>query len=499
MGLISYQLPKEIKKVLSNRDTFFTATGGVISRDGEYTIHTFIGNETFTVSGSTPMPIEYLIVAGGGGGGSGMGGGGGAGGVIIGSTSLSTGTFNIVIGSGGAGAPAGTSGPRGTNGNNTTGLGLTAIGGGGGASDHDSASYPAGDGGSGGGGSGGRATLGSYGGLPGAGTTGQGFAGSPSGVTWYPGGGGGAGGPGANTPATGGDGIVSAILGTSYFWGGGGGGSGYSGIGGNGGNGGGGGGAVGTTVGGSGFNSGLPGGGGSTSSQTNTPGGNAGANTGGGGGGGSHYSANNYGGNGGSGIVVIRYKTPNILGNNINPYVSLSYAVNSSLTVSYFNHERSVNIFKTSGGSSWNNNAYSLTQFTAPCTLEFNKQAAAGDNGVSYAAIGWNEDPWVGVGNNNLDYASYPYTKNSYKVLHNGNEVSVGASWSSENKFYIVYDTDGFIRHYNGQSLLYSVNYGTGKIVYVDSSFNSPDSTFGGFSNIKASRRFWNGTTYNVI
>jgi hypothetical protein len=57
-------------------------------------------------------------------------------------------------------------------------------------------------------------------------------------------------------------------------------------------------------------------------------------------------------------------------------------------------------------------------------------------------------------------------------------------------------NTDGFIRHYNGSTLLYSVNYGTGNTVYVDSSFYSPNGTYGGFSNIKVATKAWNGTSY---
>jgi fibronectin-binding autotransporter adhesin len=198
---------------------------------------------------------------------------------------------------------------------------LIAIGGGGGASNHDGSTNPAGNGGSGGGASGGAQSPnggsgggGGYGGgRAGVGTVGQGNNGSFGIWAWYPGGGGGAGGAGSTNPANGGVGIANGILDTTYYWGGGGGGSGYSGAGGNGGIGGGGGGAVGTTTGGAGYNNGSGGGGGCTNCWAQTPGGNAGANTGGGGGGGSHYNSNNQGGNGGSGIVVLKYTTNNNL------------------------------------------------------------------------------------------------------------------------------------------------------------------------------------------
>lgn len=300
---------------------YVAATGGIYAffPYSGYSIHTFKTSGTFTVTeGGT---VEYLIIGGGGGGGSDMGGGGGAGGYLAGSTTLTAGTYNIVIGAGGTGAPAGASQVRGSNGANTVAIGLTAFGGGGGASQHNGAGAPAGDGGSGGGGSGGRLSGASYGGLPGNGTLGQGNDGATSGVLWFPGGGGGAGAAAVQTGnlvAHGGIGIENNILGTSYYWAAGGGGGGYSTYGGNGGLGGGGGGAPRGTSGfggGSALNSGSDAEIGTTSAQTNKKGGSAGENTGSGGGGGSHYNATNDGGNGGSGIVIIKYMTqPPIIG-----------------------------------------------------------------------------------------------------------------------------------------------------------------------------------------
>ena len=176
-------------------------------------------------------------------------------------------------------------------------------------------------------------------------------------------------------------------------------------------------------------------------------------------------------------------------------YVTLTYTASGNLTVTG-NGTNTVNIFKTSGGNGWDNQAYSLVPFTAPCTIEFNKQAVSGDNGDSYAMIGWNADPTTDASYSSIDYASYPYRTDSYVVYHNGSLVHNSGSWSTSSKFYIVYGTDGVMRHYNGSTLLYSVNYGTGNTVYVDSSFYSPNATFGGFSNIKVIRSAWNGTNY---
>jgi hypothetical protein len=291
----------------------------VVASGGEYTdssgvaLHVFKTSGTFTVTAGGIL--EYLVIGGGAGAGSNMGGGGGAGGYLAGSMTVAAGTYNIVVGAGGNGAPAGEGLVRGGDGQDTVAIGLTAFGGGGGASHHLSTIYPAGNGGSGGGGSG--ANNVGKGGAPGTGTAGQGNDGAPSGEQWYPGGGGGAGAAAIQTGTIishGGIGIENSILGTSYYWAAGGGGAGYSNFGGNGGLGGGGGGAPrgGTSGlgGGSALNSGSDATIGGTGGNPLVPGGDAGENTGSGGGGGSHYNSNNYGGNGGSGIVVLRYTTP---------------------------------------------------------------------------------------------------------------------------------------------------------------------------------------------
>ena len=303
-------------------------------------------NFLFVASGSTfhnvalqtdPIPpdydIEYLVVGGGGGGGMDMGGGGGAGGFATGSFTTGTGiTYNAEVGAGGTGAPAGNAGGQpsshqftiaATNGASSSLSGgdvnISRLGGGFGGSSYYNYT-PGADGGDGasGGGSSGYSSGGSTYKDGGDGTAGQGNNGGRGGPQYYSGGGGGAGAVGVSSTSRpdGGSGVQSDITGTNYYWAGGGGGAAYSsGTGGNGGAGGGGGGAVGSTSGGSGYNTGAAGGGGSNASQTNTPGGNGGANTGGGGGGGSHYNRTNQGGNGGSGIVVLRMPTESYSGN----------------------------------------------------------------------------------------------------------------------------------------------------------------------------------------
>ena len=192
---------------ISSSKSKVTATGGNSTTDGNgYRVHTFLGNGTFTLS-TNNTTINYLIIAGGGGGGSNMGGGGGAGGYLTGTMTLSSGNYDIAIGSGGAGALAGTSMARGSSGLNTTALSLTAVGGGGAGSDYGSSGVfnNAVSGGSGGGAQGNSAAGG-------AATSGQGSVGGNGAGSYYPAGGGGAGAPGVANPGTGGTGLSNSII-----------------------------------------------------------------------------------------------------------------------------------------------------------------------------------------------------------------------------------------------------------------------------------------------
>ena len=270
------------------------ASGGNITSDGTYWIHTFTSTGTFTPLQG--LSCDYLVVAGGGGGGGGLygaGAGGGAGGLrstVTGTggsgslespISVASGTaYTITVGAGGAG---GANNLKGAVGSNSVFSTITSTGGGGGAA--PATSYL--DGIAGGSGGGGSATAGTVGSAGSASPSGQGYAGgigSTDGATYDAGGGGGGasavGGNGNSTQSgNGGNGRAVAITGTSTTYGGGGAGGNYSGeVNGTGGTGGGGnGGVAGTT------------------------------NTGGGGGGSAYPSQAPAGKAGGSGIVIIRY------------------------------------------------------------------------------------------------------------------------------------------------------------------------------------------------
>ena len=285
---------------------FITATGGTITTNGDFKIHTFTGPGTFCVSQASSVAAEntvgYLVVAGGASGGVGgsnvTGGGGGAGGYREGkntpidnftgspliasaptnAVTISATAFPITVGAGGASAgPGDASGNPGSNSIFST---ITSAGGGGGGG-NSSTGFAGGSGG------GGQESDG-----PGyAGNTpsvsppqGQpGGTGSESGNS--SGGGGGAGGNGSNpTAGTGGPGVASSITGSPVTRAGGGASNGGAG-----------------GAGGGGESGGSP----SYPRGSDSNGGNGTANTGGGSGAAMNAHTS---GTGGSGIVIIRYK-----------------------------------------------------------------------------------------------------------------------------------------------------------------------------------------------
>jgi len=310
--------------------------GGTITTSGGYRYHTFTSSSTLTVPTGFSANIEALVVGAGGGGGCWVPGGGGAGGLVnatsAASLSISTGTYNIVVGAGGVGTrnPANyVWNPVGTNGGDSwieqsSNYILTGIGGGRGGS------YNSNEGGVGsglalatnGGCGGGKGQAGSSNGTGVQTSASSSPAGTPVSATsrnygfgasggssssnenYGQQGGGGAGGV-LKSAGRGQDGLnitwVAALnYGTDssnsansggYFAGGGG--AGYHG------------GGTGTGT----FAVGGAGGGANGIAVTTTKAPSGLANTGGGGGGGGNNGgAVSEGGNGGSGIVIIRYQ-----------------------------------------------------------------------------------------------------------------------------------------------------------------------------------------------
>ena len=282
---------------------YLVATGGTVTTDGNYKIHTFTSSGTFTVtqaaSTAANNAVEYIVVAGGGGSGGGWeSGGGGAGGYrssVVGESSgggssaeskltVSAQAYTVTVGAAGAAGAANSTGSFGGDGGDSTFATITSTGGGGGGG------YTLGQARSGGSGGGAASDLGSTGG---SGTSGQGYAGgSHSSGTYYAAGcgGGGAGQAGQSnstyTGGDGGDGVQSSINGTATYRAGGGGGATYH------------------SAGGAGGVGGLGGGGNGDSSTGGRQDGTV--NTGGGGGG--ERTNSTAGAAGGSGIVIIRYQ-----------------------------------------------------------------------------------------------------------------------------------------------------------------------------------------------
>ena len=293
---------------------FITATGGTITTSGDFKIHTFTSDGTFTIN-TAPTPannnVSYLVVGGGGGTGTSGGnsaGGAGAGGFREGKTPatpytasplvapaglpVATGSYPITVGAGGAGGDAGSAPEQpGTQGVSSIFSTITSAGGGRGAG-------PVAPGVGGPGGSGGGAAGGGLGRAGGCGNTppvsppqgNNGGTSPPGSPDANGGGGGGAGAAGTNasgpTSGSGGNGVSTEITGSAVTRGGGGAGGAY-------------------TPAGASMGSAGSGGGGGT--NANAAGNNGTANTGGGAGGPSANSAVD-GSAGGSGIVVIRYK-----------------------------------------------------------------------------------------------------------------------------------------------------------------------------------------------
>ena len=250
------------------------ANGGTITTDGDYKVHTFTSNGTFTpTSVSGDGYVEYLVIAGGGAGAAdgsttAGNGGGGAGGYRTGMLVVTAQDYSITVGAGGSGALSANQ----VSGANSVFSSITSTGGGGGGW---YTSTPGAAGGSGGGGAPPNAAGGA------ASPAGQGNAGEAGSSNQGGGGGGAAEAGGTDGTGQGGDGLASSITGSSVTRAGGGGGSRASG----------------------GARAGGDGGGGA--GGNGGAGGDGSANTGGGGGAGVSGGES---GSGGSGIVIIRFK-----------------------------------------------------------------------------------------------------------------------------------------------------------------------------------------------
>ncbi|MCK4270097.1 MAG: hypothetical protein KAW93_06425 [Methanogenium sp.] len=384
-----------------------TPTGGSITTDGAYTIHTFTSNGTFVYDMN--LNVSYLVVAGGGSGGLSVGGysygratgGGGAGGYLVGTDyHIIPQNYTITVGSGGDDS----------NGGNSVFDTFTAIGGGAGGIAGNAGL----NGGSGGG-------AGRNSNVVGVGTSGQGQDGgigaADASTSSGAGGGGGANVSGAGGTVSiggnGGTGFFSSISGTLTYYAGGGGGARIAGNGGTGG----------------------LGGGGAGASADVSRGVNGAANSGGGGGGsGTTQAADQPGGLGGSGVVVIRYLS--VLNPDINTTLTTPidiYTNSNNLTFNIVGNFTSANatLFIDSTNK-WNgsittgqNTAYNITLTEGLHSWYINATATASGNTTSNISATENfyydiSDPTVATANINP----------SYSIISEGSIVKTNLSWS---------------------------------------------------------------------
>jgi len=193
--------------------TYMSGTGGTITTDGSYKVHTFNSSGTFTPTIgnlSDGDKVQYLVIAGAGGGGSNNAGGGGAGGYRTATDFTVTNTgLTVTVGGGGAGAAGAGAG---TVGNDSDFSSINSDGGGYGGGPTGN---PGGPGGSGGGGAGGTA---------GGTSTASPNQGNDGGVGPHSLGGGGGGAGAAASGQNGGNGLSSSINSSAVTRAGGGGG-----------------------------------------------------------------------------------------------------------------------------------------------------------------------------------------------------------------------------------------------------------------------------------
>ncbi|MCZ2337817.1 MAG: hypothetical protein LC127_06360 [Chitinophagales bacterium] len=164
--------------------TYISATGGTITTDGDYKVHTFTSSRTFTVTTGSGN-VQVLVVGGGGSGVSSTARGGGASWLIYESAyDVIAQSYTVTEGVGGVQTAERTTG---NNGQNSVFRNITAYGGGGGEFTNNTSCGRAGLNGRSGGG--GTEYVGwSY--TNGMGTAGQGNNGGTYGTDIYPGGGG---------------------------------------------------------------------------------------------------------------------------------------------------------------------------------------------------------------------------------------------------------------------------------------------------------------------
>ena len=181
-------------------------------------------------------------------------------------------------------------------------------------------------------------------------------------------------------------------------------------------------------------------------------------------------------------------------------YEILDFSTEGTGTLSITgNLTSTVTMYKLTGGNGWNAGALETTGFLAPVTVEFDKTASATDDALGRAMISLDNNNNNQGGNyTGLDWVAYPTgTTSLWEVYHNNTSVQTSSvPWTSAAKKYLVYGTDGTIKHYSGSTLMYS-NVAAGSATrYLRTAVWSTNSGNGAYSNIRVTKLLWNGSSY---
>jgi hypothetical protein len=190
-----------------------------------------------------------------------------------------------------------------------------------------------------------------------------------------------------------------------------------------------------------------------------------------------------------SGVALVAYET-------------LDFTAEGTGTLSITgNLTSTVTMYKLTGGTAYNAGALETTGFTPPVTVEFDKTAATADDNTSRAIISLdnNNDNQSGD-RTQFDWGAYPYGTTSLWVVYDNGTFVQGSSvsWSNADKKYIVYGTDGTIKHYSGGTLMYETAVGAAgtSTRYLRTTFFDANSGNAAFSNIRVRKQLWNGSSY---
>ena len=174
-----------------------------------------------------------------------------------------------------------------------------------------------------------------------------------------------------------------------------------------------------------------------------------------------------------------------------------------SQTITYVDNGTTdvTNTYKSSGGDTWNGGWILKTGYTAPVTFEYKALASSSDDSNSYKQIGISDSISETHGSGNSDFDIYHYAYFQSQTNFGGADITDGSAshaWNSTDSFYIVYKSDGVVEWWQAGTKINSWAWGSGKTVYLSSTFwkQGSGTGHGSFKNIRVRRRQWDGTKY---